>query len=65
MSVDISLALHALRQEGRTVRVVPFSWWVEHAVPGRDYLVLQDATYAEWVDPNNAARDPRMESDAD
>ena len=49
MSVDISLALHAIRQEGRTVRVVPHSWWVEHAEPGRDYLVLQDDTYEEWV----------------
>ena len=47
------------------VRVVPFTWWREHAVPGRDYLVLQDETYAEWVDPDNAARDGRLESDAD
>ena len=31
------------------VRVVPWSWWREHAEPGRDYLVLQDDTYAEWV----------------
>lgn len=50
MSVDISLALHAVRQEGRTVRIVPWSWWREHAEPGRDYLVLQDDTYKEWSD---------------
>jgi hypothetical protein len=42
---DIPLALHAIRQEGRRVRVVAWSWWREHAEPGRDYLVLQDETY--------------------
>jgi hypothetical protein len=46
---DISLALHAIRQEGRTVRVVPMSWYVEHhADPSRDYLVLADDTYDAW-----------------
>lgn len=42
---DISLALHAVRQEGREPHVVPWSWWREHAEPGIDYLVLQDDTW--------------------
>ena len=47
---DISLALHACRQEGREPKVVPWSWWCAHRQDGVDYLVLQDDTYWAWAD---------------